>query len=154
MTIIPDKTRLEYSEKNPQTTPANTALLTNARSYLKAALRVPEELEKRRAHINRNHLIYWRGSPYLGITPKIQLYSGEAATLLGDWPQAVHYLSEAARDASLRPEALLWHGLVLKRTGRGQEGETLISRALQEKPELADELNNLEELLECLAFRD
>jgi tetratricopeptide (TPR) repeat protein len=154
VTIIPDKTRLEYPEKNPQTTPANTALLTNARSYLKAALRVPEELEKRRAHINRNHLIYWRGSPYLGITPKIQLYSGEAATLLGDWPQAVHYLSEAARDASLRPEALLWHGLVLKRTGRGQEGETLISRALQEKPELADELNNLEELLECLAFRD
>ena len=142
------------SQQTQKISPTNTALLTNARSYLKAALRVPEELEKRRAHINRNHLIYWRGSPYLGITPKIQLYSGEAATLLGDWPQAVHYLSEAARDASLRPEALLWHGLVLKRTGRGQEGETLISRALQEKPELADELSNLEELLECLAFRD
>jgi len=42
---------------------------------------------------------------------------------------------------------LLWQGLVLKRSGCGQEGETLISRALQEKPELADELNKLKELL-------
>jgi len=133
--------------KTLQTAPSNAALLTKARSYLKAALQVPEELEKRRARINKKHLIYWRGSPYLGITPKIRLYSGEAAALLGDWPQAVHYLNEAARDASLRPEALLWQGLVLKRTGRGQEGETLISRALQEKPELAAELNKLEELL-------
>jgi len=136
------------SQQTQKISPTNTALLTKARSYLKAALRVPEEMEKRRAHINKNHLIYWRGSPYLGNTPKIQLYSGEAAALLGNWPQAVHYLSEAARDASLKPEALLWQGLVLKRTGRGQEGETLINRALQEKPELSAELNKLEELLE------
>ena len=52
------------SQQTQKISPTNTALLTNARSYLKAALRVPEELEKRRAHINRNHLIYWRGSPY------------------------------------------------------------------------------------------
>ena len=136
------------SQQTQKISPTNTALLTKARSYLKAALRVPEEMEKRRAHINKNHLIYWRGSPYLGNTPKIQLYSGEAAALLGNWPQAVHYLSEAAWDASLKPEALLWQGLVLKRTGRGQEGETLINRALQEKPELSAELNKLEELLE------
>jgi len=172
LTITLDKTQPENLEKDPQETititldknhkeslneptaktqtktPANTALLNKARSYLKAALRVPEELEKRRARINKNHLIYWRGSPYLGITPKIQLYSGEAAALLGDWPQAVRYLNKAARDASLRPEALLWKGLVQKRTGLGQMGETLISRALQEKPELADELNKLEELFE------
>jgi len=139
---------LETTLQRTQTTnPAKTPLLTKARFYLKAALRVPEELEKRRARINKNHLIYWRGSPYLGITPKIRLYSGEAAALLGNWPQAVRYLNEAARDASLRSEALLWKGLVLKRAGRGQEGETLISRALQERPELAAELNKLEKLL-------
>jgi len=152
ITITLDKNHKESlnepTAKTQTKTPANTALLNKARSYLKAALRVPEELEKRRARINKNHLIYWRGSPYLGITPKIQLYSGEAAALLGDWPQAVRYLNKAARDASLRPEALLWKGLVQKRTGLGQMGETLISRALQEKPELADELNKLEELFE------
>jgi hypothetical protein len=97
--------------------------------------------------LNKNHLKYWRGSPYLGISPEIQLYSGEAAALLGYWPQAVHYLDKAARDVSLRPEAMLMNGLVFKRTGRTLEGEALIIKALQEKPELAAEQKRLEELL-------
>lgn len=134
------------NQEAPGNTPNNQDSLY-ASSYLTAALKVPGKLEKRRALLNKNHLKYWRGSPYLGISPEIQLYSGEAAALLGYWPQAVHYLDKAARDVSLRPEAMLMNGLVFKRTGRTLEGEALIIKALQEKPELAAEQKRLEELL-------
>ncbi|MGB4504257.1 MAG: hypothetical protein WBI44_05115 [Syntrophaceticus sp.] len=73
---------------------------------------VPQLLEERSSQINKRHLRYWNGAPYLGITPKIQLYSGQAAALLGNRKAALHYLEQAALDASLKEEAELWQGLI------------------------------------------
>jgi len=79
-----------------------------ARFYLLRARGIPQLLEKRSSMINKQHLRYWSGAPYLGITAKIQLYCGQAAVLLGDKQAALYYLEEAARDASLQAEAESW----------------------------------------------
>jgi hypothetical protein len=76
-----------------------------ARPYLLRAKGIPQLLEKRKAQINKRHLRYWSGAPYLGVTPKIQLYCGQAAALLGDKQTACYYLEQAAQDASLKAEA-------------------------------------------------
>ena len=79
-----------------------------ARFYLLRARGIPQLLEKRSSMISKQHLRYWSGAPYLGITAKIQLYCGQAAVLLGDKQAALYYLEEAARDASLQAEAESW----------------------------------------------
>ena len=84
-----------------------------AHTYLFRAMGIPQLLEKRSAQIDKRHLRYWSGAPYLGITPKIQLCCGQAAVLLGDRKAALHYLEQAAQDASLKEEAELWQNLVL-----------------------------------------
>ncbi len=84
-----------------------------AHTYLLRAMGIPQLLEKRSAQIDKRHLRYWSGTPYLGITPKIQLCCGQAAVLLGDRKAALHYLEQAAQDASLKEEAELWQNLVL-----------------------------------------
>ncbi len=89
--------------------PAELTSKKKAHLYLSRTMAIPKLLEKRAAQINKRHLRYWSGAPYLGITPKIQLYCGQAAVLLGDKKPARHYLEQAARDASLEPEAQRWH---------------------------------------------
>jgi tetratricopeptide (TPR) repeat protein len=76
-----------------------------AHLYLRKTMAIPQLLEKRAAQINKRHLRYWSGAPYLGVTPKIQLYCGQAAALLGDKQTACYYLEQAAQDASLKAEA-------------------------------------------------
>ena len=88
--------------------PAELTSKEKAHLYLSRTMAIPKLLEKRIAKINKRHLRHWSGAPYLGITPKIQLYCGQAAALLGDKKTARHYLEQAAQDASLKVEAESW----------------------------------------------
>lgn len=105
-----------------------------ARTYLRRARGIPQLLEKRSALINKRHLRFWSGAPYLGITPKIQLYCGQAAVLLGDPQAARHYLEQAALDVSLKEEAELWQGLIPPPENTNPSGDTSYSSSFPGSP--------------------
>ena len=123
------------SDQSAQKKRAHTYLQKDmARPYLLRAKGIPQLLEKRKAQINKRHLRYWSGAPYLGITPKIQLYCGQAAVLLGDQKAALHYLEQAAQDASLKEEAELWLGLIPPPDNTNPCGDTSYSSSCQGSP--------------------
>ncbi|HHW41399.1 MAG TPA: hypothetical protein GXX19_09695 [Syntrophomonadaceae bacterium] len=120
-------------------------LRAQGRSYLEKALQVPGRIEARMAAVPKEHLKLWRRAPLLAVSPSVKLKAGEAAVLLGKWPQAETYLAAAAQDPMLKPEALLWHGLALNR--QGKDGEKLIGEALKLNQDLAKERERIEKIL-------
>ncbi|HHV34065.1 MAG TPA: hypothetical protein GXX59_00555, partial [Syntrophomonadaceae bacterium] len=104
------------------------------RTYLRRAIGIPQLLEKHSAQINKRHLRYWSGAPYLGITPRIQLYCGQAAVLLGDRKAALHYLEQAALDVSLNAEAELWQDLIPPPENTSPSGDISYSSSSQDSP--------------------
>lgn len=118
-----------------------------ARDYLVKAAQVPQRLKRRMAAVPEAYRRYWVKAPQLAVTPSLQLSAGEAAALLGRREEAVEYLAGAERDDRFKAEALLWRGLVLERMGRSAEGKELVGRALELKPELAEERDRIQRIL-------
>jgi tetratricopeptide (TPR) repeat protein len=106
--LLNEPTQDEPPQKGANSKATSKERKERARTYLRRTMSIPQLLEKRSTGINKRHLRYWSGAPYLGITPKMQLYCGQAAVLLGDRKAALHYLEQAAQDASLKAEAELW----------------------------------------------
>ncbi len=138
---------LEQAVQNRQPAGGGSAeeLRAQGRSYLEKALQVPGRIEARMAAVPKEHLKLWRRAPLLAVSPSVKLKAGEAAVLLGKWPQAETYLTAAAGDPKLKPEALLWHGLALN--SQGKDGEALIGEALKLNPDLAKERERIERIL-------
>ncbi|NPV29922.1 MAG: hypothetical protein HPY58_09785 [Firmicutes bacterium] len=128
-------------------------LKERGRRCLEQALAVPERIERTMASVPEKHKQYWVRAPLLAVSPQIHLYAGEAAALLARWPQADTCLAAAAQDPALKPEALLWRGLALKKRGRTEEGEELVTEALKLKPDLAGEQEKIEALLRAASGR-
>lgn len=137
---------LEQSQQGKQ--PAESERLKAlAHDYLEKAIKVPQRLERRMTAVPEKYLQYWSRAPHLTVTPVLKLCSGEAAALLGNWKIADKHLAGAAEDANLQAEALLWRGLVLEQLGRTEEGKSLTAQALQLKPELVEERDQIEQIL-------
>jgi Flp pilus assembly protein TadD len=136
---------LEQSLEKEQS-PETGQLKALAVEYLEKALQVPQRLERRMAAVPEQYLPYWFRAPHLTVTPALKLSSGEAAALLGRWEMADQYLADAADDANLQAEALLWRGLVLEQMGRTEEGNALTAQALQLNSELAGERERIKQL--------
>lgn len=124
-------------------------LRAEGRSYLGQALQVPGRIEARMAAIPKEHLGLWRRAPLLAVSFTVRLKAGEAAALLGRWPEAENNLTAAAQDPKLKPEALLWRGLALK--AQGNDGEPLISEAIKLSPDLTKERERIEKILPARA---
>ena len=100
-----------------------------ARRYLQAALQVPAMIKSRVDGLGAEEKRLWKDAPMLAVTPRVQLYLGEAEYLLGQQPQAEKDLQAAAADSGAKGEALTWLAVLNHRQGREAEAQKLLEQA-------------------------
>lgn len=94
--------------------------VTTARVYLEEAAGLPEQMAQQQATISDEARSLWEtsGRPFLEVTAVLQLSSGMASYLLGDFDRAEIRLQQAAGDDATRAEALLWLAVLQHHQGK------------------------------------
>ncbi len=123
--------------------------VSEAQPLLRQVLNLSPLIEQRLARVSEKDKKRWYTKPHLTVTPRLELYRGEAFALLGDQENAIKTFTAVSTDETLKLEALLWKGSIEKYQGNPQ-GEFDLINAQALNPQIKASFQPLATLLQTI----